>query len=254
MSDTISIGSGIIRKGVRRLLTLDDWRTHAPPKADVQWKDGRSAKESARSWLNASPDFPPEVADVLRSCPDVDTLRSWQAEPEAKVSFDNYRGPANIDLLIVGEDKAGPLVIAVEAKADEPFGESVNKVLSVAKREREKRSLSKRVDRMEQLATQLGLSLDQDDVLDLRYQLLTVTAAVLSEASRRTAQRAMVIVHEFVTSQTNVDKRGRNARDLDRFLQTAFGCADRLRPGLAVGPFEVKGRPKLYFGKAQTTV
>ena len=64
----------------------------------------------------------------------------------------------------------------------------------------------------------------------------------------------MVIVHEFVTSQTNVDKRGQDARDLDHFLQTAFGCADRLRPGLAVGPFEVKGRPKLYFGKAQTTV
>ena len=64
----------------------------------------------------------------------------------------------------------------------------------------------------------------------------------------------MVIVHEFVTSQTNVDKRGRNARDLDRFLQTAFGCADRLGPGLSTGPFEVKGRPKLYFGKAQTTV
>ena len=170
------------------------------------------------------------------------------------VGFDDYRGPANIDLLLVGEDEAGPLVIAIEAKADEPFGERVKKVLSIAIREQAKRPQSKRVDRIKQLAEQLGLSLDQDDVLGLRYQLLTITAAVLAEARRQTAQRAMVIVHEFVSSLTNVDKRDQNACDLNRFLQTAFGCADCLRPGLAIGPFEVKGMPKLYFGKAQTTV
>ena len=253
MSDVTPITSGVV-KGDRRLVTLDDWRVHAGPKSPEQWKDGRSAKESARSWLNAAPSLPLEIADLLRRSFAVDTLHSWRAEPEALVYFDSYAGPANVDVLLVGEDKAGPLVIAVEAKADEKFGDTVKNTLRDARQRRDKKPYSNGVARLEQLAVRFGLALHEPDVLELRYQLLTVTAAALSEALRKSAQRAMVIIHEFVTPSTVADKREKNARDLEHFLQTVFGCTDPLKPGRVVGPFEVESIPKLCFGKVQTRV
>ena len=45
----------------------------------------------------------------------------------------------------------------------------------------------------------------------VRYQLLTVTAAALTVAEHRAADRAVVIVHEFVTSETRARKRQRNS-------------------------------------------
>jgi len=36
----------------RAILSVEDWRTYAPPKrGDVQWKDGRSAMELAKAWF-----------------------------------------------------------------------------------------------------------------------------------------------------------------------------------------------------------
>jgi hypothetical protein len=40
----------IIKNGIN-ILTLEDWERHAGPKRQLQWKDGRSAKEAARAWL-----------------------------------------------------------------------------------------------------------------------------------------------------------------------------------------------------------
>ena len=41
----------------------------------------------------------------------------------ARITIDRFRGEQpNIDLLLVAEDDHGPVVIAIEAKADETFG------------------------------------------------------------------------------------------------------------------------------------
>ena len=244
---------GVILKSGRRLTTLDEWHCYAPPKDKRKhWKDGRSAKESARVWLDSAPDLPSEISDVLYSCNDVGPLRAWYAEPEAKVRFDEFRGePPNIDVLLIGHDEYGPIVVAVEAKADETFGTTIEKTLSDANARLETKPESKGVARIQQLTELFGLTLERD-VLKLRYQLMTITAAVLAEAERRAAQRAIVIIHEFVTPLTITEKQARNGRDLDRFMERLFGQKVSLRHGMLMGPFESSRGPVLYFGKAQT--
>ena len=57
-----------IRKTSQPIRTLDEWLIHAGPKREMQWKDGRSAKESARYWLGVeSPSLPREVDALLRT-------------------------------------------------------------------------------------------------------------------------------------------------------------------------------------------
>ena len=129
------MGSGVIEKDGRRLTTLEEWHSYTPPKRKLHWKDGRSAKENARLWLSAAPDLPSGIVELLlRASGSVGTLRSWSAEPEAKVSFDAVeREPANLDGLVQAKDKNGPVVIGVEAKADEPFGSPTHSRRSGAK-------------------------------------------------------------------------------------------------------------------------
>lgn len=246
---------GVITKKSRRLSTLDEWWSCAPPKDKFKhWKDGRSAKENARLWLNAAPYLPSEIDDILQSCTDVGTLRTWRAEPETKIPFDNFRGPPNIDLLLTSEDETGPLVVGIEAKADEPFGNTVKKTRSVANSRLERIPESKGVERINILAKKFGLSLERQEVLNLRYQLFTLTAAILAEARRREIQRAIVIVHEFVTPLTADRKRAQNASDLYSFVRVVFGEQASSCNGMIAGPIQTNGIKKLYFGKAQTIV
>lgn len=255
-SSDLPSSPGAILKGGRRLTTLDEWHSYAPPKKKHRhWKDGRSAKESARAWLDASPALPSEIRDVLHSCNDIGPLQDWCAEPEAKVRIDEFpREQPNIDVLVTGYDDYGPVVVAIEAKADEPFGETVEKTRSGAEKDLKKKPNSKRLARLQRLAELFRLSLDTPDVLKLRYQLMTLTAAVLAKAERRSAQRAIVIVHEFITPLTTAEYRTRNSHDLDRFLATVFGQRNSLRPGTLFGPYKSTRKPMLYFGKARRTV
>ena len=178
---------GVIEKNGRRLSTLDEWRKYAPPQGgDRHWKDGRSAKESAKSWLAAAPLIPAEIADTLSSHNDIGTLCDWRAEPEKEIPFDDFNGPANIDVLLTGRDENGSIVVAVEAKADESFGQIVEKTLSAARSRLKNNPRSNGVTRIEQLlAAIFGAVTDQTDILELRYQLLTVTAAAMAEAKRQ---------------------------------------------------------------------
>ena len=247
--------SGVIAKDGRRLTTLEEWHRYAPPKGRTHWKDGRSAKENARLWLGAAPGLPPGIPEVLRSCGSNGVVRSWSAKPEARVKFDAVRGePANIDVLVKAEDEYGPIVIGIEAKADETFGSTVGNTLSRAQQRLARDPRSKGVERIRQLLTTFGLDVQRSEVVDLRYQLLTVTAATLAEAHRQSAQRAFVIVHEFITPLTTAKKRASNTHDLCCFLRTVLGHTSPIPPGISAGPFRNGRIDRLYFGKTETRV
>lgn len=247
-------GSGVIEKDGWRLTTLADWHSHGPPKRKMHWKDGRSAKENARLWLGAAPDLPSGIADLLTATGSVGTLRSWSAEPEARVGFDALGEPANLDVLVQAQDETGPVVIGVEAKADEPFGSTVGKTLRAAEKRLAGNARSKGVERIRGLATRFGLDLDRPGILELRYQLLTLTAATVAEAGRQSAERAVVIVHEFVSGLAKAEYRARNACDLDGFLEAVFGHTGSIGPGTIAGPFRMGSLRALYFGKTETVV
>jgi len=251
----------MIHKALVPLRSLADWKEHASPKSGVQWKEGRSAVETARAWLAVkSPSLPPEVEELLASNPDFGTVETWEAEPEALVPFDGFSGPANLDLLLRARDGRGEFVVAVEGKADEPFGATMGETFAAALERKLSSPTSKGVARIQQLAQALlhprtGRGLPR--VGDLRYQLLTASAAALAEAERRGVGRAVVVVHEFRTELTSEKNLARNHRDLDRFLKrVSRGEATESGTGRLHGPFMVPGAPlfgtpaSLYVGKA----
>ena len=76
---------GTVHKGDRPLTTIDLW-----PRRDKHWKDGRSAKENARAWIDASPGLQPDIAQILAACRGIGPLRQWRAEPEARIAIDGF--------------------------------------------------------------------------------------------------------------------------------------------------------------------
>ena len=102
----------MITKSGQPICDLEAWHRLAGPKDPTKhWKDGRSAKESARAWLERAPDcVPAEIEKALSAHPDFGRiLPGWSAEPEARVAFDSFRGePANLDVLLKARDEEGP--------------------------------------------------------------------------------------------------------------------------------------------------
>ena len=120
----------ISKKGAT-ILTLEDWQRLGGPKKTEQWVDGRSAKEAARAWLEAAPGrMPAEVVAALERHPAFGSVIDWAAEPEVRLPFDSFDGePRNTDLLVTARDEHGLYLVAVEAKADETFSETVSETL-----------------------------------------------------------------------------------------------------------------------------
>lgn len=240
----------MIRKNGVELRTVEDWYAHAPPKSPTHWVDGRSAKEAAVAWLSGGSAMPREVQSVLEAHAAFGPLLTWQAEPEAKLAFDSFRGePRNSDLVVHVKDLHGSFVLAVEAKADEPFGETVADALSNALERRIERPNSKGLARLEHLATRLFIpkAAGQPPLGTLRYQLLTACAGALAESERAGASRCVMLVHEFVSDKTDDKNHQRNSGDLLHFVQRLSSCASAKleRPGGMLGPFRTPGWPDI---------
>ena len=249
-----------ISKDKNILSALQDWECLAPPKRADQWKDGRSAKEAARAWLEGGGvHLPPEVASALAKHPSFGPVLKWDAEPEVKLRFDKFAGePRNSDLVVYAQDMHGSFLIAVEAKADEPYGETVAGTLAAALERHLKNDRSNGIERVKQLAQALfGPQKPQDPpIKEIRYQLLTACAGALCEAERCNYSRALMLVHEFVTDKTKDENHCRNAADLNMFLKRLSHCeAPIIADGDILGPFNVPGAPligngvQLFVGK-----
>ena len=150
-------------------------------------------------------------------------------------------------------------MIAVEAKADETFGKTLEDTLKEARKRKAETPGSKGVDRLKQLAAAiLGVPGDRlPEVGKLRYQLLTASAAALAEAQRESVRRAVVIIHEFVTGKTTDERHHENAEDLNAFVGgLPDGVVTTVEEGTVQGPFELPGHPlfhspiPFYIGKA----
>ena len=224
------------------LKKLEDWEQHAGPKRRSQWKEGRSAMEAARIWLSvSSPDLPRQVASTLASHPDFGPVLAWSAEPEVRLSFDGLRGePRNTDLLLSGRDARGEFLIAVEAKADESFGQTVSSAAAAAERRLQQNARSGGVTRISNLLTLLfGASLDTEPSLGkLRYQLLTATAGALAASRNAGDQRVVLLVQEFRTNATSGHRHVRNGAELDAFVERlSGGRVPDVKAGSLHGPF-----------------
>lgn len=251
----------MIRKRGQTIDSIELWERLASPKSSIQWKDHRSAKECARAWLGALGNvaIPTEVLQVLATSSDFSEITIWEAEPECLVPFDEFTGPANIDVLVTGSDTRGPFAMAVEAKADESFGSLLGDAFASALERRLANPSSKGVARLGQLAASIlpPANGKVPRAQHMRYQLLTATAAALATAKSIGANRAVVMIHEFRTKATDPKKLDENQRDLTRFLdRLGFEKSEEVFTGKLVGPVTVPSGaafaqpPRLYFGKA----
>ena len=250
-----------ITKNGQLIQSVEDWFRYAPPKGGAdQWRDGRSAKEFARAWVESgSVSVPDELVALLSSHPDTQSAVLENGEPEARLAFDKRVGEVrNADLAVRAVSGSAPLALTIEAKADEPFDQLVPDTLADALDRILERGRGGGIDRVRDLATSLlhpparGLP----PLRLLRYQLLTAVAGSLAWARQLEAPRAVLVIHEFQTSQTSTRELQRNAQDLDIFVtRLTAGALRRLAVGSLVGPIRVPGDPlfdkpaDLYLGK-----
>jgi hypothetical protein len=157
------------------------------------------------------------------------------------------------------EDHHGGYSIAVEAKADEAFDQPVRGTRKAAYRRLQANPDSKGVIRIDNLiSTLMGPSnVGDPEIESLCYQLFTAVAGTLAASLKAGHDRAVFLVHEFFTIDTQDHHHARNARDLDRFVGAlSKGRISTISAGRLEGAFVVSGAPlfrripRLYIGKA----
>ncbi len=247
--------------------SVDEWFKFAPPKKGaLQWKDGRSAKELAKAWCEGkkNPSPPEEFLQLLAPIVSADHLADTVGWPEHKVRIDDLPGePPNIDLAIVSNGKQGLTAICIEAKADETFGRYVSEMYVAAAKRIEQGEKTGAIERIDYLEHQLLLdgNANLPGRAEIRYQLLTGTAAALAMAKLHQAQVAVFVIHEFLyAGHVRKEKVKQNALDLNRFVTRLTGGAVTtvkegclLEPLSLPSPKSIWGGVSLYIGKVTTS-
>ena len=156
-------------------------------KGELHWKKGWSARELAVSWYAAA-GFPAPVSNVLDSEPSLRDLKLVDGFFERKTDLRTPGRATQTDLLVIARGLQGPVLIGVEGKVDEPFGDLVGDWQTKNPSKGKERRLA---------ALRSTLGIRALAIGDLRYQLFHRTAAVVYEAQDRGIDRAVMLVHSF---------------------------------------------------------
>ena len=165
-----------------------DWqRLLAQP--SLHWKRGRSAMTTAACWESSPNALPPEISKVLDAA-DETSLRSLEllaAIPEWEVALPGGERASHTDVLALARNDCGLVVVAVEAKVEEPFGPTLG--------EKREGASSGQTARIRYLERELGCSSPIGD--DVRYQLLHRTVSAKLTAQAFHASTAVMLVQSF---------------------------------------------------------
>jgi hypothetical protein len=244
--------------------SVEEWFELAPPKkGQAQWKDGRSAKETAKAWLRTGrPAVPVEILELLNTHPATAAFQAELAFPEHVTRLDDLRGEhRNHDVLVVGEANAGLTVVAVEAKADETFGDATVGAYLARSSLNENSRAPERIRRLVRGVFGTAAVLRDESIPEpfasVRYQLVHALVGTLIEASERGAAQAVFLVHEFSSSGgTAASKLERNDRDLRWFVSVLTKKDAPTETPFLIGPIAIPGDEKvpgcaaLFIGKA----
>ena len=218
--------------------SLADWFLLCPPQGrEKHWIDGRSAKETAKHWLHV---IPKEFRDLLKCF----NLEYELCSPELVTRFDDFPGNGrNHDLLIVAKDqKQERVVVSIESKVDETFGQTIGTYLRAIERRIENGEVTNAGLRIELLKAAIFPTIGQTVFESLRYQLLTAIAGTLAEANNQQAKKAIFLVQTFVSSNMDSKKHRQNQRDLDHFLEVISNSQHRIiHDNDLYGPFRFAG-------------
>ena len=149
--------------------------------------------------------------------PDLDQVELDRGTGEKRTRFDDIpQGPRNHDLLVIGTAATGRIVVGVEGKTDETFGETL-----ATYRDKERSERSRAPERLERLTRLFfGTTLIDDPSLEpMRYQLCSALAGTLADAKTEDAAAAVLLVHEFRTAATADRLHEENDAVLDAFVR-----------------------------------
>ena len=213
--------------GYKRLAKPEDWKSLA---GDDNWVPEHSAYELAHSWQVVG-GIPPGIAAALDSADasPLTGLRLDMALVEKPVFLDTRVAPSMTDLIGYARNvRDEPVILAVEGKAQEPFGLPVRSWLrgDVLEPAQTAKPRPTRTRRFEFLCDRLGLGPDPECAL--RYQLFHRTVSAVTEAEMQAAAAAVVIVHAFGPHAAA------NWTDYEHFLN-ALGL-ESVVPGKVFGP------------------
>lgn len=165
----------------RPTIGLADWKAGlADP--EKHWRAGFSAMATAQSWEAARDALPPEIARLLGATPEL-----LLAVPEHKVPLPGGARDSQCDVFALVRCGRQTIALAVEAKVNEPFGDTIGTWYS--------RATAGRTARLGALCNWLGIAFPPDPAL--RYQLLHRTGAAIVEARRFNLEHAAMIVQSF---------------------------------------------------------
>lgn len=167
--------------------SAEDWKLFlADP--DKQWKSGYSVKALAYCWEDAG-GFPRSVEKVFKESayPVFKKITPLIILPEYKVPLPGGRRPSQSDIFIIAHSGEGLVTIAVEGKAEEPFGPTVSEWLQTT-------SQGKSI-RLEHIKEHLDLI--EQPLDNIRYQLLHRATSALIEAKWFHAKSAVMLIHSF---------------------------------------------------------
>jgi hypothetical protein len=169
------------------------------------------------------PICPREVADLLASHPRTAGLTLVEGIPEHVTSLPERGEGRNHDLLLLAEGGSGRIVISVEAKVDESFGETIGTYWDKGRRSATPTRAPERIETLLSMAFGATARPDADPWRGLRYQLLTALTGTAIEASRRQAAAAVVLVHEFRTESADGENVAVNTEDFRSFVSALLG-------------------------------
>jgi hypothetical protein len=218
--------------------TLDEWKNEFPPQGgDLHWKEGRSAMETAKHWLNG---IPKEFVNILKCF----QFQYDSLYPEHITIFDEYKGNGrNHDLLILATDQQNDkVVISVESKVDEPFDKQIGPYLAKIKLKKAKGEKSNADFRIEKLKLAICPNVKREVFELLQYQLLSAIAGTLVEAKKQGAKKAIFLLQTFISLNMDQKKHQKNQQDLDCFLNAiSNGKHCNIQDNELFGPFRFAG-------------
>lgn len=220
----------------KQIESLNEWFFKCTPQGNLKhWKEGRSAKETAKHWLHT---IPQNFKDILAPL----KLKYKLCSPEFVSKFDSYKGNGrNHDLLLLAQnEKKENVLISIESKVDESFGDTVRQRILTAEKKKLENPESNAVERIAELRIALFGELN-DDQLDLRYQLLTAVAGTISEAKLQNSETAYFLIQTFVSDELNFQKHSKNQNDLNKFLNVFTKSEiEQIENNALIGPFSIK--------------
>ncbi|MGJ9384486.1 DUF6946 family protein [Salipaludibacillus sp. CF4.18] len=176
---------------------IESWKNELS-EPEKQWKSGLSAKELALSWEEAN-GFPLSIQEAFQDSgiPLFKDTTFLFGFPEYKIPLPGGGTSSQNDLYVLAKASDELLTIMVDGKVSEPFGKTVGFWRGTDPSSAKRKKLAK-------LLT--TLKLEEEDVLNKRYQLLHQTVSALIEAKRVQAKNTLLLIHSFSKTASGFDE------------------------------------------------